>query len=158
MAIRPDNHITGDKAIRKISDSLIPEEWTISTPESDYGLDMLIEVVKDNATTGRFFFIQSKGTLESSKNGSISYSIDVTKLKDYSAIKLPVLFVLYSRSDNKFWGRWMNFLYETLSDVQKSQKSVTLYFNDRNEIDQDYLLSIGDNIDISLTNRISIVG
>ena len=45
MALRPDNHITGYKAIRKISDRLIPEEWTISIPDSDYGLDMLIEVV-----------------------------------------------------------------------------------------------------------------
>ena len=105
MAIRPENHITGDKAIRKITDRLIPEEWTISIPDSDYGLDMLIEVVKDNRTTGRFFFIQSKGTLEHSNNGSITYSIDVTKLEDYSSIKLPVLFVLYSKSDNKFWGR-----------------------------------------------------
>ena len=158
MAIRPENHITGDKAIRKIADRLIPEEWTISIPDSDYGLDMLIEVVKDNSTTGRFFFIQSKGTLEHSNNGSITYSIDVTKLKDYSSIKLPVLFVLYSKSDNKFWGRWMNIMYDTLSDVQKSQKNVTLHFNDKNEIDQDYLLSIGDSIEISLTNRISIVG
>ena len=158
MAIRPENHITGDKAIRKISDRLIPEEWTISIPDSDYGLDMLIEVVKDNSTTGSFFFIQSKGTLEHSINGSITYSIDVTKLKDYSSIKLPVLFVLYSKSDNKFWGRWMNAMYETLSDVQKSQKTATLHFNDKNEIDQDYLLSIGDSIEISLTNRISIVG
>ena len=77
MAIRPDNHITGDKAVRKISDKLIPEEWTISIPESDYGLDMLIEVVHNNQTTGRLFFIQSKGTMESSENGYITYSMDV---------------------------------------------------------------------------------
>lgn len=157
MALRPDNHITGDKAIRKISDRLIPEEWTISIPDSDYGLDMLIEVVKGNNTTGRFFFIQSKGTVESSKNGSITYSIDVTKLKDYSAIKLPILFVLYSKSENRFWGRWMNCVYETLTDAQKSQETVTLHFNEHNEIDQNYLLSIGDIINLSLTNRISVV-
>ena len=60
MAIRPDNHIIGDKAVRKISNNLIPEEWTISTPESDYGLDMLIEVVHNNQTTGRLFFYTIK--------------------------------------------------------------------------------------------------
>lgn len=60
MAIRPDNHITGDKAVRKISDKLIPEEWTISIPESDYGLDMLIEVVHNNQTTGRLFLYNLK--------------------------------------------------------------------------------------------------
>lgn len=60
MAIRPDNHITGDKAVRTISNNLIPEEWTISTPESDYGLDMLIEVVRNNQTTGRLFLYNLK--------------------------------------------------------------------------------------------------
>ena len=95
MAIRPDNHITGDKAVRKISDKLIPEEWTISIPESDYGLDMLIEVVHNNQTTGRLFFIQSKGTIESSENGYITYSMDVSRIEDYSKMELPVLFVYY---------------------------------------------------------------
>ena len=61
MAKRPDNHITGDYAIRKISAALIPEEWTISTPEADYGLDMLIEVVIDNTTTGKFFLSNQRG-------------------------------------------------------------------------------------------------
>ncbi len=156
MAIRPDNHITGDKAIRKISDSLIPEEWTISTPESDYGLDMLIEVVRNNQTTGRLFFIQSKGTIESSDNGYITYSMDVARIEDYSKIELPVLFVYYSKKDNKFWGRWMNSLYETLSDTQKKQKTVTLHFFSYNEIDTDYLRTIGDRIERSITNCVSI--
>ena len=75
MAVRPDNHITGDIAVRNISNKLIPEEWTISTPQSDYGLDMLIEVVNENMTTGKFFFIQSKGTINSSQNDLISYSL-----------------------------------------------------------------------------------
>ncbi len=49
MALRPDNHITGDKAIRKISDRLIPDEWTISIPDSDYGLDMHVNPRTDMA-------------------------------------------------------------------------------------------------------------
>lgn len=158
MAIRPDNHITGDKAIRKIANNLIPEEWTISTPESDYGLDMLIEVVHNNQTTGRLFFIQSKGTTESSKNGCITYSMDVARIEDYSKIELPVLFVYYSKKDNKFWGRWMNSLYETLSDTQKKQKTVTLHFFSYNEIDTDYLRTIGDRIERSTTSCVSIYG
>ena len=60
MAIRPNNHIVGDKAIRQISATLIPEEWTISIPDADYGLDMLIEVVEGNKTTGKFFSFNQK--------------------------------------------------------------------------------------------------
>lgn len=156
MAIRPDNHIIGDKAIRTISSKLIPEEWTISIPDSDYGLDMLIEVIINNKTTGRFFFIQSKGTSEASENGEISYSMDVSRIKDYAVMKFPVLFVYYSKEDDKFWGRWMNPLYDTLTDAQKKQKTVTLHFFSYNEIDANYLRSIGGNIDLSLTNSVSI--
>ena len=156
MAIRPDNHITGDKAVRTISNNLIPEEWTISTPESDYGLDMLIEVVRNNQTTGRLFFIQSKGTMESSENGCITYSMDVSRIEDYSKMELPVLFVYYSKKDNKFWGRWMNSLYKTLSDDQKKQQTVTLKFSPYNEIDTDYLRSIGNRIERSITDCVSI--
>ena len=126
MAVRPDNHITGDIAVRNISNKLIPEEWTISTPQSDYGLDMLIEVVNENMTTGKFFFIQSTGTINSSQNDLISYSLEVERIKDYNKIDIPVLFVYYSKSDNKFWGRWMNSVYDTLTDKQKQQKKVVL--------------------------------
>lgn len=119
MANRPENHITGDKAVRKISSELIPEEWTISIPDSDYGMDLLVEVVVNNKTTGRFFFIQSKGTTDSYCDGTISYSMSVERLRDYSQVHVPVLFVYYSRTDGKFWGRWMNSLYGQLNNKQK---------------------------------------
>ena len=51
MALRPFNHITGELAARKIASDIILEEWTINIPDSDYGLDMLVEVVRDNRTT-----------------------------------------------------------------------------------------------------------
>ena len=60
MAIRPDNHITGDIAIRQINAKLIPEEWTINIPDSDYGLDMFVEIVINNKTTGNFFLFNQK--------------------------------------------------------------------------------------------------
>lgn len=156
MAIRPDNHITGDYAIRKIAAVLIPDEWTISTPEADYGLDMLVEVVIDNTTTGKFFFIQSKGTLDSSRNDIITYSMDVERIKDYQKIELPVLFVYYSKPENKFWGRWMNSLYMSLTPQQREQQTVTLTFSSRNSIDVDYLRSIGAFLDSSITSRLSL--
>lgn len=157
MAKRPDNHITGDNAIREIAASLIPEEWTISYPDSDYGLDMLIEVVINNNTTGKHFFIQSKGTLDSSQDGIISYSLSNDRIKDYSKIELPVLFVYYSRAEKKFWGRWINQLYSSLTPKQKEQKNVSIRFTSKNLIDKDYLRSIGPELTLPLTKRISVV-
>lgn len=156
MAIRPNNHIVGDKAIRQISATLIPEEWTISIPDADYGLDMLIEVVDGNKTTGKFFFIQSKGTHNVSVNGHISYSFPVERLKDYSEMKIPVLFVYYSKEENRFWGRWMNTLYDVLTESQKSQHSVELTFTSNNEVTKEYLSEIGTTIDLNITHGINL--
>lgn len=157
MALRPENHITGDSAVRKIASDLIPEEWTISIPDSDYGLDMLIEVVHNNKTTGKLFFIQSKGTMDSSKEGSISFQMNLERIRDYSEIKLPVLFVYYSKSECRFWGRWMNSFYNTLTDKQKRQGTISLQFSADNEIDANYLRRIGDDIVPSITSRVSLV-
>lgn len=157
MALRPNNHITGDSAVRKITSDLIPEEWTISVPDSDYGLDMLIEVVRNNKTTGKLFFIQSKGTTDSSHDGNISFSMNLERIKDYSEIKLPVLFVYYSKTEDMFWGRWMNSLYNTITEEQKKQETISLHFTRENKIDVNYLRSIGDYIIPSIVNGISLV-
>lgn len=157
MALRPNNHITGDSAVRKIASDLIPEEWTISIPDSDYGLDMLVEIVRDNKTTGKLFFIQSKGTTESSHEGAISFSMNLDRIKDYSEIKLPVLFVYYSKTEKRFWGRWMNSLFNTLTEEQKQQGTISLHFSHANVIDANYLRSIGDAIVPSITNSVSLM-
>lgn len=156
MATRPKNHITGDKAVRRIGSDLIPEEWTISIPDSDYGLDMLIEVVQDNKTTGQLFFVQSKGTTDSYRDGTISYSMSIERICDYSRISLPVLFVYYSQIENRFWGRWMNSVYEQLDSRQKQQETLSLVFTSENEIDVHYLRSIGQKIQPTITNQVSL--
>ena len=116
-----------------------------------------MEVVKDNITTGRFFFIQSKGTIDSYNGGIISYSMSVERIRDYSQVQLPVLFVYYSKTEKRFWGRWMNSLYGQLNNEQKEQKTISIVFNDANEIDVDYLRNIGQRIELSITNQISLI-
>lgn len=156
MAIRGCNHIIGDKAVRKISDLLIPEEWTISIPDADYGLDMLVEIVKDNRTTGKFFFVQCKGTDKSVRKGKINYRIDLAHLKDYSEITLPILFILYSRSENKFWGCWINSLYNYLSDKEKHRKSWKITFRESDNITVDTLRAINEVFSLDIVRSITI--
>ena len=156
MAKRHHNHIIGDKAVRKISDLLIPEDWTISIPDADYGIDMLVEIVKDDRTTGKFFFVQSKGTDNYVRKGKIDYHIDVKHLEDYSKIKLPILFVLYSRSENKFWGCWINSIYNCLSEKEKHRKSMTLSFRESDNITTDTLWAINEVFSLDIVNSITI--
>ena len=134
MALRPNNHITGDSAVNQIKAQLIPEAWIVNDQTNDYGLDLNVQVCQDNHTTECFFFIQSKGTEDVSYEGEISYAMSVERLKDYRNMPLPVLLVYYSKTENVFWGIWANGIYNTLTDEQKEQKHYSVRFHRRNII------------------------
>lgn len=156
MAVRLNNHITGDSAVNQIKAQLIPESWIINDQTNDYGLDLNVQVCKDNHTTECFFFVQSKGTKDVSHEGEISYAMSVERLKDYKELPLPVLLVFYSKTENVFWGIWANGIYETLTEEQKKQDTYSIRFTRNNIIDEAYLESIGSHIQKEYTNRIDI--
>lgn len=145
MAKRNNSHIIGDSAARIIEASLIPQEWIINPQTSDYGLDMLVEIVKDNETTGKMFFIQAKGSDTLSNNGTIHFPFSIERLRDYKRLSLPVLLVVYSRQENLFWGKWIHSLYDLLSPEQQGQQSFSIELTPNNIIDQEYLRSHSDH-------------
>ncbi len=154
MAIRPDNHITGDSAVNQIKAQLIPESWIINDQVKDYGLDLNVQVCKDNHTTECFFFVQSKGTEDVSCDGEISYAMSVERLKDYKDLPLPVLLVYYSKTENVFWGIWANGIYETLIEEQKEQEHYSIRFTRRNIISSSILEAIGSEIKLDVVTRV----
>jgi tetratricopeptide (TPR) repeat protein len=154
MALRPNNHITGDSAVNQIKAQLIPEAWIVNDQTNDYGLDLNVQVCQDNHTTECFFFIQSKGTEDVSYEGEISYAMSVERLKDYRNMPLPVLLVYYSKTENVFWGIWANGIYNTLTDEQKEQKHYSVRFHRRNIITSSMLEAIGSNIKLEVVTRV----
>jgi len=56
---RPEQHITETKS-KRIFERLAPPEWVTREINPDYGVDYLIEIFKDNASTGKNFFVQLK--------------------------------------------------------------------------------------------------
>ena len=154
MALRPNNHITGDSAVNQIKAQLIPEAWIVNDQTNDYGLDLNVQVCQDNHTTECFFFIQSKGTEDVSYEGEISYAMSLGRLKDYRNMPLPVLLVYYSKTENVFWGIWANGIYNTLTDEQKEQKHYSVRFHRRNIITSSILEAIGSNIKLELVTRV----
>ncbi len=156
MARRNSNHIIGDIAVREISASLIPPEWIINTQTSDYGLDLLVEIAKDDKTTGKMFFIQAKGTDTPSNNGTIHFPFSVERLRDYKSVSLPVLLVVFSCQEKLFWGKWVNSLYDLLSPEQQEQVSYSIILTQDNIIDQEYLLTIEENYSNSLPKGLCI--
>lgn len=156
MAKRPDSHITGSKAVHHILDNLIPEEWVSNETQLDYGLDLFVEIVTNNQTTGNHFFIQSKGTKEDMVDGKITYSLSMERIIDYNKMVLPILLVYYSTSRQTFWGRWMNAVYDTLTETEKKKQSISLVFTELNEIDTTYLRKIGPFVSMELTRQIAV--
>ena len=156
MAVRLKNHITGDSAVNQIKAQLIPESWIINDQTNDYGLDLNVQVCKDNHTTECFFFVQSKGTKDVSHEGEISYAMSVERLKDYKELPLPVLLVLYSKTENVFWGIWANGIYDWLTPEQKRQKKYSVRFHRSNIISSAILEDMGSIIKLDIVGRIDI--
>lgn len=156
MAKRNKNHIIGDAAVNAIKTSLIPKEWIVNTQTSDYGLDMLVEIVEKNMTTGKMFFVQAKGIDKPSNKGQIHFPFPVERLKDYKSVSLPVLLIVYSCQDNLFWGKWVNPLFDLLSSKQQEQQSYNIKLSSHNIIDQEYLRSVGELFSNSIPNGICL--
>lgn len=156
MAKRNNNHIIGDAAVNAIKTSLIPKEWIVNTQTSDYGLDMLVEIVEENMTTGKMFFVQAKGIDKPSNKGLIHFPFPVERLKDYKSVSLPVLLIVYSCQDNLFWGKWVNPLFDLLSSKQQEQQSYNIKLSSHNIIDQEYLRSVGELFSNSIPNGICL--
>lgn len=156
MAKRNNNHIIGDAAVNAIKTSLIPKEWIVNTQTSDYGLDMLVEIVEKNMTTGKMFFVQAKGIDKPSNKGQIHFPFPVERLKDYKSVSLPVLLIVYSCQDNLFWGKWVNPLFDLLSSKQQEQQSYNIKLSSHNIIDQEYLRSVGELFSNSIPNGICL--
>lgn len=146
MAKRTISQIIGDTAIYKIKSILIPHSWIVNNQTNDYGLDLNVEICINGCTTGKFFFIQSKGTSQSSSEGRISYQMLVERLLDYSRVPIPVLLLYYSETEDTFWGMWVNDVYNHLTEEQKNQKEYTIHFDKDNIIDTEYLESIGESV------------
>ncbi len=54
------SHVIGEQAV-SIFLSACPPEWIKMPIQPDYGLDLRIEIAKENKVTGEEFFVQVKG-------------------------------------------------------------------------------------------------
>lgn len=156
MALRPDNHITGDVAVNYIKTHLLPREWVANDYKIDYGLDLNVDIFTNHQSTGLSFCIQSKGTEKSVGNSEISYEMPMARLQDYSEQTRPVLVVYFSEPDNVFFGVWANGIYGWLSEEQRKQKSCSIRFGKRNIINTALLEAIAPTIKLDLIKRIDV--
>jgi hypothetical protein len=151
---RPQQHII-ETTSKKQFERLIPDSWVARELGIDYGLDYLVEIFKENNSTGQMFFVQLKGTDKKIVNDTISYQLSLDNVEYWNRIALPVLLIFFSSQSNNFWGVWTNKMLENIS-LRKNQKKYTISLTSKNLISVNFFMEL-ENISINdLPSKINI--
>lgn len=106
MPKRTRAHILEDES-RKHFNNLVPDNWVIRKPDSDYGIDAEIEIFsKDGSPTGLMFFVQLKATDQKNLLKALKLSFKKDTLRYYYNLDLPVLLVRYHSPTKNIFTRW----------------------------------------------------
>jgi tetratricopeptide (TPR) repeat protein len=152
---RPQQHIIETKSKKKF-EALIPDTWVARELSADYGLDYLVEIFKNNYSTGHLFFVQLKGTDSGIVNDTISYQLSLDNIKYWNTITNPVLLVFYSSKSSNFWGVWTNEMKENLILKKEDQKKVTITLTAKNLITPTFFTELETIFDNSIPSKINV--
>ena len=151
---RPKQHII-ETSSKKAFESLLPDKWVIRPLSPDYGIDYIVELFEDNKSTGKFFYVQLKGTNQRIHNNQVKISLRTSSLEYYQTLPLPILFVVYSTKVKKFWGIWINEYLRT-KEIRKNQSTLQLTFDNSHIINKEFIESIDTKFCLEIHKKISI--
>lgn len=84
--------------------------WVASSIFPDHGEDFLIQIFEAENTTGHAFYVQVKGTSDSSKHalksGDYTYTVDVLALCHWKRNEIPTIFILWDIEQRT--GYWLH--------------------------------------------------
>ncbi len=123
MPKRPRSHVA-ETSSRRAFDQFIPDDWTTSTVENDYGLDTRVEIFEQGFATALGFWVQLKGTDERNLSKALAESFDVTALNYMAAQAEPVLVVRHHGPTGRLFGFWLH--RKNVVVKKAEQKTVTL--------------------------------
>ncbi len=152
---RPRQHIIETESKKELN-SIIPDHWVTRELSPDYGLDFMIEIFKEEGSTGNIFYLQLKGSDQVIENSTISYQLKKEHIEYYNSIPSPVLFVLYSTSTKQFWGLWSNKLKDVLIEEGSEQKTYKLNLDKGHLIDKAFFFELETKFSIELPKKINI--
>jgi len=93
--------------------NIIPNNWTITPPDVDIGVDYWVQLTHKGKSKGLSFYIQLKGTTKLKQtNSEVLFRIKTKKLKEYISEEKPILLVICDISedrlnDNKIYYQWI---------------------------------------------------
>ncbi len=135
MPNRPRSHILEDESLEAFK-SALPASWVVRSQTPDYGMDVLVQIFKEEKATPNYFFVQLKGTDKRfTKNSDPSYSFSTEHLSHYFKHPIPVMLVLYESKNKNLYFKWAHKIYEDLDNAEREklnkQKSLTISFKER---------------------------
>jgi hypothetical protein len=118
---RPKAHVVGYHAEQFVLFNL-PREWISRQVSYDYGLDLNVEIVRNNRVTGKTFSIQVKALGEVKGKEDIRVRLKTSTINYMKERFEPVVLVVYVQSENDAYWIWANDLPE--SDDQKTMSVI----------------------------------
>jgi tetratricopeptide (TPR) repeat protein len=96
---KPPQHDIEAISRAQLSELLHRRGWVASAISPDHGEDFLVQIFEDGNTTGHAFYVQVKGTSDSSKHAlkseGYSYAVDVVALRHWRRNDIPTVFILW---------------------------------------------------------------
>src|SRR3954447_17655666 len=81
--------------------SLVPSKWVVRRPDSDYGIDLEVEIFDPTGVaTGHTFRVQLKGT-DAGFSSKPWVAVDVDSLEYWRRLDSPVLLVRYDAATHR---------------------------------------------------------
>jgi hypothetical protein len=137
LPLRPREHVLETES-EKFARRVIPAEWTTEKKEHDYGIDLQVEVVRNENVTGARFSIQLKGTdsLKVRKKAYIAHLCATSALFYYLQLPEPVVYLVYdAKGDQGYWIWIQEFIREGLDPNWKDKDEVTVRIPKENVFD-----------------------
>jgi hypothetical protein len=125
---RPRQH-TLETLSQQYVKSVLPAEWVVEGFENDYGLDLQVEIVRNEQVTGAHFAIQLKSTdrLTIRKKSYVSHSCETSTLRYF--LERPELIVYLVYDAQKQVGYWLwiqDYIRQSLALGWQNQETVTI--------------------------------
>jgi len=136
---RPRQHVLENES-RIFTKQILPTEWIVEDGQNDYGIDLVVEIVKDSCVTGAHFLMQLKSTdkLAVSKDGYIIHPCSTSTLQYFLERPELVIYLVYdSKSKVGYWIWIQDFLRSQPSSSWKKQETLTVKIPKNNRFTKD---------------------
>jgi Domain of unknown function (DUF4365) len=145
---RPREHVLETES-EKFAHRVLPSEWIAERREHDYGIDLQVEIVKNESVTGARFSIQLKSTdgLKVRKKAYIAHPCATSALFYYLQLPEPVIYLVYdAKGDAGYWIWIQEYIRDGLDTNWKNQEEAIVRIPKDNIFDGRAIKQIAERV------------